>query len=356
LIAVLIGLGTIGCSNLPIVFPPTSQAEPALGSSQPADSNQKADTPKQPEEPAKALLEWKVGKKEEEKHGQDNHSEKPKENGNGDKSTKEKEPKEEKPLETDRPDFGVATTTVGKGRAILETGYTLYHDHSFGASLNGQSVPDALLRVGLFTDWFEFRIGQTFANFRTTWPALPVSAAQTVDQKGAQDLYLGVKLAMTEQASYMPESAVIIQSTVPTGADSLTAGRMLPGIIYSYGWDIIKDKLDLSGLIEADKVISTHKGKEHVPLSAGIDVSSYTQIAHTWEVRYAWTPKLRTFAEWIALFPSGANDTATGPQYYIHPGMTYLITKDMQIDAHLFIGMNKHAIDFFGGPGFSIRY
>lgn len=343
LIAVLIGLGTIGCSSVPIVFPPASLAEPALGSCPPADSNQKADIPKEPEAPAKALLEWKIGKKEEEKHGQDNHSEKPKDNGNGDQSAKAKEPEEEKAMETDRPDFGVATTTVGKGRAILETGYTLYHDHSFGASLNGQSVPDALLRVGLFTDWFEFRVGQTFANFRTTSPALPVSAGKTVDQKGPQDLYLGVKLALTEQASYMPESAVIIQSTVPTGEDSLTAGRALPGIIYSYGWDIIKDKLDVSSLIEADKVVNPQQ-------------CSYTQIAHTWEVRYAWTPQLRTFAEWVALFPSGANDAVTGPQYYIHPGMTYLITKDMQIDAHLFIGMNKHAIDFFGGPGFSIRY
>jgi hypothetical protein len=32
------------------------------------------------------------------------------------------------------------------------------------------------------------------------------------------------------------------------------------------------------------------------------------------------------------------------------------VTNDIQLDAHVFIGLNKHAIDFFGGPGLSIRY
>ena len=28
----------------------------------------------------------------------------------------------------------------------------------------------------------------------------------------------------------------------------------------------------------------------------------------------------------------------------------------IQLDAHLFIGLSRHAIDFFGGPGLSVRY
>src|SRR4051794_30822423 len=84
-------------------------------------------------------------------------------NGNGEDKVGEKE----KPLDTDRPDFGAATTTVGLGRAILETGYTAYLNHSLGSRFTGQSYPDAVLRVGLFAEWFEFRVGETYANFKT---------------------------------------------------------------------------------------------------------------------------------------------------------------------------------------------
>jgi hypothetical protein len=261
-------------------------------------------------------------------------------NGNGG-DTVEKE----KPLDTDRPDFGVATTTVGLGRAILETGYTRYLQHTEGSRFSGHSYPDALLRVGLFADWFEFRIGQSHASFRTTTAggSGQIGGPEPSVQSGFQDTYLGVKLALTEQKSFLPESVILLQANVPTGSKDLTAGRVLPGAIYSFGWDVVEEKLDLSGLIEADKVVD----------AAG---NAYVQLAQTAEVRYWWTPKFRTFLEWVALYPTAARTPGIGPQYYIHPGMTYFVTNDIQLDAHVFIGLNKHSVDFFGGPGLSVRY
>jgi len=288
----------------------------------------KDEKPAAEHKPAKTIFEWSIGPEK-----------KDADEGAGNEATKEK------PLDTDRPDFGAATTTVGKGRAILETGYTFYHDRGTEGNFTGHTYPDAVLRLGMFAEWFEFRIGQSFSNLRTSPAAganTPVSQATEV-QTGAQDLYLGTKLALTEQKSYLPESVIILQSTVPSGSRNLTAGRVLPGIIYLYGWDVVENKLDFSGLFEADKVVD-HSN------------NSYTQLAQTLEVRYYWTPRFRTFLELLALYPVNATAPGVGPQYYAHPWVTYFVTNDLQLDFHVYIGLNRHATDFFGGPGLSVRY
>jgi hypothetical protein len=319
------------------------------------------------EKTPKTLLEWQVGKdqesEKEDKKDQDKENGEKKEDGNekksdnggdkkNDKSSDDWEIEYEEPLQTDRPDFGVASTTVGKGRVILETGYSYFHDRSGNTRFTGHSFPEAVLRAGLFADWFEFRIGQNHANFRTTPIAGAPGAIEAIEtQSGFQDLYLGVKLALTEQKKYMPESVIVIQSTVPSGSKDLTAGQMLPGVIYLFSWEfgerltpsgVIKP-WSLSGLIEADRAVDDSK-------------HYYVQVAQTVEVNYEWTRRFSTFVEWLGLYPAGAIDSGVGPQLYIHPGMRFLISNNIQLDAHLFIGLNEHAIDFFGGPGFSFRY
>jgi hypothetical protein len=313
---------------------PTGKDEDKGNAKDKGDGNSKEGDAKpkdEPKEPPKTIFEWSDGLCGVfAKNGSSA-------NGDGQDKAGEKE----KPLDTDRPDFGAATTTVGLGRAILETGYTAYLNHSPGTRFTGQTLPDAVLRVGLFADWFEFRIGESYARFKTTTTDGGVPATTT--QNGLQDLYLGVKLGLTEQREFLPESVLILQSTAPTGPSSVTAHRFLPGAIYVYGWDIIEEKLDFGGLFEADKVVS----------DSGIP---YVQMAQTLEVRYWFNSKFRTFLEWVALYPTAARTPGVGPEHYIHPGLTYFVTNDIQLDAHVFIGLNKHSVDFFGGPGLSIRY
>ena len=77
--------------------------------------------------------------------------------GSGGEKDKNKTAEEDR-LDPDRPHFPEASTTVGNGRAILEAGYTLAAKESSFS----HSFPEALLRVGMFADWFEFRIGENF--------------------------------------------------------------------------------------------------------------------------------------------------------------------------------------------------
>src|SRR5262245_48915148 len=107
--------------------------------------------------PAKTLLEWAVGEKEKDKEekedkgnndkkngdgkeAKDKKSDGEKKNNNGKEKDEEKGGKdgrengEEPPkrMETDRPHFPEAASTVGRGRAILEAGYTFTHDRGRG--------------------------------------------------------------------------------------------------------------------------------------------------------------------------------------------------------------------------------
>ena len=193
----------------------------------------------------KTLLQWAVGPEEKDKNGDDekkngNGKNGDDKNGNGkngkDKNGDEpngngygKEP-ERDTITTDRPDFTEASTNVGKGRIQLESGYTFIRDRSNGSQVTSHSYPEVLLRIGMFADWFEFRIGQNFANESDS------TAPSAIN--GGQDLYLGFRLALTEAKGVFPESALIVQTTVPTGHRDFTASEMLPGLNYLYSWEV----------------------------------------------------------------------------------------------------------------------
>src|SRR5215472_3560562 len=69
--------------------------------------------------------------------------------GNGGTGQGEAGARKEDRLDPDRPHLPEATTTVGLGRAVLESGYTFT---SKGASFASHSMPEALLRVGVLAD------------------------------------------------------------------------------------------------------------------------------------------------------------------------------------------------------------
>ena len=105
----------------------------------------------------------------------------------GSRAPKRQPSGEEDRLEPDRPHFPEAITAAGKGRVILESGYTF---NSQGSAFASHAFPEMLWRVGMFSDWFEFRFGQSFLHQRETL------AGVTTTTSGMQDLYLGAKIAV----------------------------------------------------------------------------------------------------------------------------------------------------------------
>ena len=177
------------------------------------DSSDEHATPQSEPPPRKALLKWP-----------------------GLTQGDDEEPNEPRRLDPDRPHLPESSTAVGKGRIVLESGYTFTKK---GSAFTSQTYPEALLRIGMFADWFEFRLGQSFLNREQTVAGVRTRA------EGAQDLYLGIKLALVEQQGLLPEIAVIPQMTLPTGSKTVGAGKVLPGLNVDCAWEVINERFSI---------------------------------------------------------------------------------------------------------------
>lgn len=244
----------------------------------------------------------------------------------------DEEPDFNEPLVTDRPDFTEASTTVGKKVLQIEMGYTYISDNSGGVTTSSHSYPETLFRYGIFADWLELRVAQNFAG---------VDDGVLESNSGAEDLYLGFKIALTSQSGILPEMALVPQMTVPTGHNAFTSGEVLPGVNWLYGWDV-NEFISTAGSTQFNRATDEGTG------------DAYTEWAQSWTIGYSLADKLGAYTEWFAFFPTSA-DTAK-PQHYFDGGFTYLITDDIQWDIRAGVGLNAAADDYFVGTGLSIRF
>jgi hypothetical protein len=152
-------------------------------------------------------------------------------------------------------------------------------------------------------------------------------------------LELGVKLALTEQQKFLPESALVLQMTVPSGTKDFTADRVLPGIHYDCSWDIIKDLLSVETVVAADGTVNDH-GHTFTLFSDGVTAA------------FNLTKKLEAFGEFD--FFSASGDSAA-PQDYFVAGLVYFITNNCEIDFRAGVGLNQHADGYLVGSGFALR-
>jgi hypothetical protein len=255
--------------------------------------------------------------------------------GGSEDSDEERKPKRDEPLASDRPDFTEASSTVGAGLTQIEMGYTFIHDHDNATDTQQHSFPEALFRIGMFADWFEWRIAYNHGSQGVT-----VGGAPFTTDAGAEDLYVGVKLALTEQDGILPEMALIPQMTLPVGHETFTAHEVCPGVNWLYGWDVVE-------------FLST-AGSTQINKSVDEDGSIYYEIAQSWTIGYTFTEHWGGYTEVFALFPSGASTAL--PEYYFDGGFIFPITNDLQFDVRAGVGLNQPADDYFLGTGVVVRF
>lgn len=240
---------------------------------------------------------------------------------------------EDEPIETDRPDFTEASSTVGRGKVQLETGYTYFRSSAGGISARSHSWGEPLLRVGMWREWFEFRLALS--------PVTTVNSTGIARQRdsGWEDLYLGCKLGLTEQKGVLPEVALVPQATLPTGSAGFTNQDVLPGMNLLYGWDL-NQRLSCGGSTQWNSTV-------------GDPDETYLEWAQSLTVGWQFSDPIKGYAEWFALFPD--DTTAASVEHYFNGGLTYLFNPDVQWDIRAGVGLSEAAGDFFAGTGISFR-
>jgi len=240
----------------------------------------------------------------------------------------------DEPLHSDRPDFTETSTTVGRGVTQLEMGYTYRQDANDGERTHSHRYPEMLCRVGVMADWLELRLAWNYAH-EPGVPAQPLPG-----QHGAEDLYVGAKVALTPQESILPEIAVTPQMLVPTGADEFTAGEVLPGINWLYGWDIT-DRLSFAGSSQCNRALDEETD------------APFLLLAQSFTVGISLSEHLGNYYEWFVLVPDGADSQST--EHYFNGGFTIPVTLNLQLDVRAGIGLNDAAENFFAGAGAVVR-
>ena len=245
----------------------------------------------------------------------------------------------QQPLVADRPDFTEATSTVGRGVVQLEFGYTFGLDDAGGATTRAHSYGEPLLRVGVLADRLELRVGAGAARVSAE------SRGQSATEFGLEDVYLGAKLALTDQRGLFPATAILPQATIPTGADAFSAGRSLPGVNLLYSWDFT-ETVSLAGSTQ-------------VNAAAGGQDQNYREWAQSLSCGVALGERAGLYGEWYALVPSGLDVPAgfadSRAEHYVNSGFTWLATEDLQWDIRVGYGLNDAAEDIYAGAGVVLR-
>ncbi len=240
----------------------------------------------------------------------------------------------DEPLASDRPDFTEASTTVGRGVVQLEMGYTLFGNDDGGTRTRSHSYPELLARIGVLADWLELRVAWNHASEQETFNAVTGSVS------GGEDLYLGMKLGLTSQFGIWPEMALMPQMTVPTGHPAFTAEKVLPGLNWLYGWDLL-EWLSFAGSTQGNLAVD----------EVGDD---YFEFAQSFTFGYSLSERVGAYTEWFMLTPAGA--TAATTQHYLDGGFTYSVTNNLQLDIRAGVGISDASDDFFVGSGLVVRF
>ena len=252
--------------------------------------------------------------------------------------TCQRDPYEER-LETERHDFTQSTKTVGRGVLQFEAGYSYFYKDRDAEIEHSHTTPEGLLRFGLSDD-VEVRCRWTYG-----WRFIDVEN----DLGASQDLIWSVKLGMTEQCGWLPQSALEIRSSVPTGGSDWTLGRVEVGTDYIYSWEL-KEGWELygstgylpGGLGDFSLLPEEPEDDEFVvwsqSVALGVDLTERSVL----------------YNEWFGLYSYALEDNFSIGFY--NAGVDYYITDNLVVDLRVGVGLTTDSDDFFSGVGGGYRF
>jgi hypothetical protein len=149
-------------------------------------------------------------------------------------------------------------------------------------------------------------------------------------------LFYGFKAALTSQADWRPQSAVILQAGTPTAGKD-TATQLIA--TYVCGWELANRwKWDSAIRYGYDSAEGDH----------------FNLWAPSTVLKISLGERWTAHAEYFGVFSEGRERDRS--QHYFSPGAHFLITSDFEIGARVGWGLNRDAPNFFSNIGFGWRY
>jgi hypothetical protein len=251
-----------------------------------------------------------------------------------------KDPYEER-IETERHDFTQSATTVGRGVFQIEAGYTFFYHDQDGEIETAHTGPESMFRFGLSDD-IEFRLRWDYA-----WQSIDGE----LEASGAEDLRWSFKLQITEQdeCSCRPTSALEINSSLPTGGDDWTTGRVGIGLDYIYQWEVAEGTT-LAG--STGFATDGFADFGFLPEDQAADKS--LAISQSAVLGFELSESSTMYVEWFGIFSHGMEDEIV--VNVVNIGVDYYVSNNFVLDVRAGKGLSDDADDFFTGIGGGYRF
>ena len=245
----------------------------------------------------------------------------------------------EERIETDRHDFTQSATTVGRGVSQVEMGYTYFYRDEDEEIEQSHVAPELMLRVGL-TDDFEFRVRWTYA-----WAFADVGESVN----SAEDLRWAFKLGVTDQEAWIPESALEVRFTAPTGGVAFSTERVEFGLDYIYDW-----KLSEECRFYGSSGCSTNALADFGLVPEEPAAERFMLWTQSFAVGLELAERVTMYNEFYGLFSHALIDDYTIVIYNV--GVNYFVTDDFLLDVRVGMGLTPDSDDFFSGVGGGFRF
>jgi hypothetical protein len=237
------------------------------------------------------------------------------------------------PLVTDRPDQTESTSIVPSGLVQLEAGWSWVHEVDGGVRARTHSMP-GLVRVGIL-ERLEGRLG--FEGFQSV-----ARDGRPVSSSGLGDSELGFKYRLWDGGLWIPELALIVQVSIPTGSEGFSSERADPGVLLAFS-NAISERLSLGyNLGSVWSSVDDGGGRR----------TALVDVIYTVALGISLTGRLGMFVE---SFGSVGVQKGAADSHSLDGGFTYRLADNLQLDVSAGLGLNRAASDWFAGAGVAVR-
>jgi hypothetical protein len=235
-------------------------------------------------------------------------------------------------ISTDRPGIPYGTSIVPTGHLQLEAGLPTFENDPLPGGHSLLLSAPTYLRFGV-TDDVEVQLAASPWNRLTT-----TQGGRRHSVSGTGDLQLGGKYALTSGGGAIPAVTLIGYVTAPTGNRNFSGGRPAYNLNAVASWSLT-----------GSTSLTTMASFTRAPADGNRHANSGTLAV---SLSHSFTPHLAAYAE-TGWFPGYTNTSSTA---LAGAGVTYLLTRHLQVDGFFDVGLNHDSTTSVFGTGVSILF